>query len=135
MNEFVYRLIGSFLAIAIIYNIFFGEFQQYECDEIIGSSYDPYVTGLKVYLYRGGGVLSIDDERKSKFKRRHKIIEGTDFISYLRSSEKTAYKLDKRDLTYSSPLVGGKGQCTKVGIIKKLERGSFSSEDAKEYDY
>ena len=52
MSEFVYKLIGSVLVIAFIYAVFFGEYQEYECNELVA---DSYASGNKVYLYRGGG--------------------------------------------------------------------------------
>ena len=132
MSEFVYKLFISIVVLSFIYAIFFEEYQEYECNELVA---DSYASGTKVYFYKGGGVLNVSENKKYKSNIKHKVIEGTDYISYLRSNEAVSYKLDKRDLTYYYRLGNRKGQCTKVGIIDKIDRGSYSSADAEEYDY
>lgn len=134
INKIAYPVMVLFL-VAGIYS-YFTKYAEYKCVESANLSNGPELitTGTKVYFFADGGVYIKGDTTSSKIK--HIKVEGTEFISYLRSNGFYSYKLDKKDLTYFYRLGNRDGQCTKVSFLDKLGIGSFESVKAdNEYDY
>ena len=141
IDKIAYPVLGLIIVVGIY--SFFTTYAEYECIERASTDNDYLATGTKVYFFADGGVYIeeegvIEENYTEPYttKIKHKKVEGTEFISYLRSSGIYSSKLDKKDLTYFYRPGNRGGQCTKVGFLDKLKIGSFESLKAdNEYDY
>ena len=141
LENIAYPVLGLFLVV-FIYD-YFVNYAEYECIESVNTGNDYLATGTKVYFFGDGGVYIEEDgvieenyTEPYTTKIKHKKVEGTEFISYLRSDGIYSSKLDKKDLTYFYRPGNRGGQCIKVGFLDKFNIGSFESVKAdNEYDY
>ena len=118
MGLFGIAIIGTLIAAYISFDSL-----MYICDE--ANSTNEFTTGESVYLYKDGGI-SYHSRRNDGIEYssdyKHKKIEGSKYISYVRELEYATWsiKLNKEDLSYYYRLGDRSGQCEKVGFFERL---------------
>lgn len=119
--------IFSIVIIVCLMAGYFGQdWLEYECIEYAGEGANQYPSENYVSLYEKGGVSTLN-KFDDTWKMKHKIIEGTKYISYVRAdSDSWTFKLNKEDLSYYNRLADKSGQCIEVGFFDKLMKGSYA---------
>ena len=123
------EILGAIAIVIGLYFVFSNDWIEYECDE--------YKTGIKVELYKKGGVIEKYADGKS-ISWELEIIDGDKFRSYIEEPFEYKYKLNFDDLTYRYRYLfedfgrdewiqdTRRGQCRKVGFFASLIHKPYS---------